>query len=298
MKKLRIAVALLLAAMICCVAGFAHPGRTDANGGHWNRSTGTYHYHHGYPEHQHTNGICPYDFDDQTGANSGTSGSSKNPVVRAILGTLPQKKKELFDSQHPAITSKQQDASTDGGNSEVWTFLFALGVPVLIVGTSVLEAVHENRRAAASRQKEEVRRAAIAEQMRLERQDQEERLQAERDSFLLAYDGNSLNEVIPPPDGCYLGADGLPHGPGRGKWGEYTMYITAKGKVFHSQSVCGTACGRPINLANVSGRRPCSRCCKQLPNLGWYDAQRKLFDESVYLFGYSIFRTDAPNTDE
>lgn len=25
----------------------AHPGRLDANGGHWNRSTGTYHYHNG-----------------------------------------------------------------------------------------------------------------------------------------------------------------------------------------------------------------------------------------------------------
>ena len=26
---------------------FAHPGRTDSNGGHWNRSTGEYHYHSG-----------------------------------------------------------------------------------------------------------------------------------------------------------------------------------------------------------------------------------------------------------
>lgn len=40
---------------------FAHPGRTDSNGGHYNRSTGEYHYHHGYPEHQHKNGVCPYE---------------------------------------------------------------------------------------------------------------------------------------------------------------------------------------------------------------------------------------------
>ena len=26
---------------------FAHPGRTDANGGHWDRSTGEYHFHSG-----------------------------------------------------------------------------------------------------------------------------------------------------------------------------------------------------------------------------------------------------------
>ena len=38
----------------------AHKGRTDAQGGHYNRTTGEYHYHHGYPEHQHFNGECPY----------------------------------------------------------------------------------------------------------------------------------------------------------------------------------------------------------------------------------------------
>lgn len=38
----------------------AHPGDTDAYGGHYNHSTGEYHYHHGYPEHQHIDGGCPY----------------------------------------------------------------------------------------------------------------------------------------------------------------------------------------------------------------------------------------------
>ena len=45
-----------------CVAVFAHPGKTDSDGGHFDRSTGEYHYHHGYPAHQHENGTCPYDF--------------------------------------------------------------------------------------------------------------------------------------------------------------------------------------------------------------------------------------------
>lgn len=29
------------------ITAFAHPGRTDANGGHYDRKTGTYHYHNG-----------------------------------------------------------------------------------------------------------------------------------------------------------------------------------------------------------------------------------------------------------
>ena len=52
---------------------YAHPGRTDSRGGHYNRSTGEYHYHHGYPAHQHPNGVCPYDFNDRTGQSSGSS---------------------------------------------------------------------------------------------------------------------------------------------------------------------------------------------------------------------------------
>lgn len=52
---------------------YAHPGKTDSSGGHYVEGTTIYHYHHGYPAHYHTNGKCPYGFDDQTGANSGTS---------------------------------------------------------------------------------------------------------------------------------------------------------------------------------------------------------------------------------
>lgn len=66
--------------MLTSVAS-AHPGQTDADGGHWDNDTGEYHYHHGYPAHQHTNGICPYDYDDQTGRNSGTSGSTSGESI-------------------------------------------------------------------------------------------------------------------------------------------------------------------------------------------------------------------------
>ena len=56
------------------VAVSAHGGRTDSQGGHYDRSMGEYHFHHGYPAHQHENGVCPYEFDDRTGEDSGGSG--------------------------------------------------------------------------------------------------------------------------------------------------------------------------------------------------------------------------------
>lgn len=63
---------------------FAHPGSLDENGGHYDRSTGEYHYHHGYSAHQHENGECPYDFkdnvdDDYTPNNNSSSNNHTYP---------------------------------------------------------------------------------------------------------------------------------------------------------------------------------------------------------------------------
>lgn len=74
----------------------AHSGKTDANGGHYDRSTGEYHYHHGYPAHQHYDmdgdGIidCPYDFDDQTD-HSSRSDSGSSHAVQGTPRPSPQK---------------------------------------------------------------------------------------------------------------------------------------------------------------------------------------------------------------
>ena len=45
---------------------YAHQGKTDSKGGHYDRQNGGYHYHHGYPAHEHKNGECPYDFETVT----------------------------------------------------------------------------------------------------------------------------------------------------------------------------------------------------------------------------------------
>lgn len=65
MKKIIILSSIFIIVLFSNIA-FAHPGGTDGNGGHYNHATGEYHYHHGYSAHQHENGICPYDFEDQS----------------------------------------------------------------------------------------------------------------------------------------------------------------------------------------------------------------------------------------
>lgn len=91
MKRL---FAFFFALAVLSSSAFAHPGRTDSNGGH-NVSGGGYHYHHGYPAHQHTNGICPYDYDDKTGRDSGGSSTPDDDpgeTDTANTGTKKQKK--------------------------------------------------------------------------------------------------------------------------------------------------------------------------------------------------------------
>ena len=64
MKKLVCFLSIAVIMLGSVVTALAHPGRTDGKGGHYNRDTGEYHYHHGYSAHQHDGGACPYDFDD------------------------------------------------------------------------------------------------------------------------------------------------------------------------------------------------------------------------------------------
>lgn len=63
---------------------YTHPGRTDSNGGHYDHDTGGYHYHHGYPAHQHPGGICPYNSynlkNDNNFHNSNSSENNTNTV--------------------------------------------------------------------------------------------------------------------------------------------------------------------------------------------------------------------------
>lgn len=100
MKFKRIlATAFALALTLPLLAVSAHPGRTDSGGGHTDSDTGDYHYHHGYPAHEHydvdNNGQidCPYDFDDKTGENSGHSVTHSSDGDRNLdvnwAGTVP-----------------------------------------------------------------------------------------------------------------------------------------------------------------------------------------------------------------
>lgn len=77
---------------------FGHSGRTDSSGGHWDRKYGTgYHYHHGYPAHQHTNGICPYTKSNDVYYNPNNPYASK--VKTFVPYTMTSSKKDVMEIQ-------------------------------------------------------------------------------------------------------------------------------------------------------------------------------------------------------
>ena len=108
-------LAILVFLFFMIVPATAHPGRTDANGGHYDRSTGEYHYHHGYPAHQHTGGVCPYAYDDKTGQNSGSSssGSSYKSSSESSGSTSQESSSEKAEDEGAMKQSTNNSYSTN-----------------------------------------------------------------------------------------------------------------------------------------------------------------------------------------
>lgn len=275
-SRLARCICLSLALVLCTVLVAAHSGGTDSKGGHYNHSTGEYHYHHGYPAHQHTGGVCPYDFDNETGQSNGSSGVNGNLNGKSSVSDITSNASFTF-GQHSDISSD---------DDSVW-LLFLIAVFVL---SPVFSAIYDYR--AKKKRNAEIAEVIKATEFATLQRSCKEKLDRERTEFLRAYQGHRLSEAVPPPNvDDHIGPDGLPCGDGTGRWGTaYTVYVTYHSKVYHRRSVCGTACGTPTNITRTYGLRPCSRCCKSAPpDLTWYYEQQRLLQKSQQLFGRSIF---------
>lgn len=89
MKKRIIPITIAFILVIASpIMAMAHSGGTDSAGGHHDYNNvsglGSYHYHHGYGPHLHTNGVCPYSSSYSTSStSSGSSSKSYNSGYNA-----------------------------------------------------------------------------------------------------------------------------------------------------------------------------------------------------------------------
>ena len=113
--KTKIIFVLVSVLFVFMSVAYAHSGRTDSSGGHYNRQTGTYHYHHGYSAHDHENGICPYDFDDKTNHSSGSNSVKDSGYITTPIPTATP---APTISPTPTITPAATVAEQSGLTSE------------------------------------------------------------------------------------------------------------------------------------------------------------------------------------
>lgn len=126
---------LIVLIFLCSLAStvYAHPGRTDSNGGHHDGDG--YHYHHGYSAHDHKDMDCdgdldcPYDFKDNVdrpesssaGIDSDTNNNDRSEYSIGVSEETKKRweanKKQYLDGMlspsEPASTYDDSNSSTN-----------------------------------------------------------------------------------------------------------------------------------------------------------------------------------------
>mgnify|MGYP004563672671 FL=1 len=108
------------------VISYAHSGRTDADGGHYNSDTGEYHYHHGYPAHQHTDGVCPYNFKDKTNHSSSGSSGSSGKSSNSTQTTIDDSERKKENAERLAKLKEEQKRQSLRMTFSVFYIFFAI----------------------------------------------------------------------------------------------------------------------------------------------------------------------------
>lgn len=263
MKRIYILVFLILFALPC----YAHPGRTDEYGGH--NSPNGYHYHHGYPAHLHTDGICPYDYDDKTGSSSGSSSAK----------TYQKSEKSDKENYEQAYQAGYTAASEKYG-----LYLFFLCAPFLfyLVYRSFrhrtisvcTKQIHELSENISSLRDEKTNLQSTLSTLNKDINHTQEKLKnieaeyAKQCEMLLAV-------PVPIPKGIVIGKDNLPADANAPlHWGStFTVYLNKHTHIYHKgycRHVNKNNCIPTHILTANKFHSPCKLCTPKMPDLEWY----------------------------
>lgn len=347
MRRLISAIWIIPFLMCLLVPASAHPGRTDGSGGHTDRSTGEYHYHHGYPAHDHYDmdgdrkDDCPYNFVDKTDtSNRGSSGSVKttpfptDPPVSSIDFTVPEfeiptlptvQSISVNNSSHQssATTSKQTTANKESISvSTLLVFVIPLGIAAVVnyfrwKGTEAelrfktdgtkavleryldLEKKYKELQNEAENLRKDILHISNSEET-WKNQASEARLRAaslvrlkdaeiatltrkieiiqnEKDELYQKYPfakteptSPLLTQPVILPNDVYFVREKIPVKGTvneRNPFGDFTVYVSTKGKRFHSDEYCGGAYFMDaVHVYSVlNTHTPCAKCALHLP---------------------------------
>lgn len=248
MKRFVFAVVSILLSLILLVplVSFAHPGRTDSQGGHYNRSTGEYHYHHGYSPHDHydinNDGVvdCPYNFIDNTQKHSGSKSHESDSQT-----------KDSDISVYTVDEYKQEDSFVDKYG---WIFgLLIVFYPILVVFSREIEDIAYW--ATSRKRNKKILKELNAQTIKVPR------------NVVILEDGSA--SLGKPSD----------YAP----FGNYTVYVSENGKTFHKSKQCSRS-GKPSHIFDIPRSLvPCRRCAKDVKlstsTPYWYEQLKKAITE-------------------
>ena len=244
-RTLIIGMLSLLISLVCIASVFAHPGRTDSNGGHWDRKNGTYHFH--------------------TGEYAGRSSSGSSSNSKYVPFEPPY--------EPPTDNPYRKDNSKDKSISVFEVFLNIVGCAVaLLFGvvtiTSLCGVIYE---IFLSNHMPKYKIGCLVEKITEYQNRQQEIIN-------ICVELLFLESEINIPDSYEIGTDDLPKEKNSvSKWGSsFTLYKTNKGKKLHRKYNCCFAT-KPVHIYWYQNRCDfsdslCRKCASTytIPDLSWY----------------------------
>lgn len=277
MRRFVLTLVVFYLLLVIAVPTSAHSGKTDGNGGHHDWSTGEYHYHHGYPAHQHydidNDGTidCPYDFNDRTshspGGGSASGVSAKTYSEGYADGHADGYDEGVEDGYEAGKTNgyksgydagikdaeKEKDSAVRETRKEA--HLDAAIVAVLICAPAVFIGTNVLLIGKMDKEREEYRKTIKA---------QNEIIGREKNRCTLLRAGKTDTADRVPSDVVLLHYCIPIKGVASKEkpYGSYTVFVSAGGKRYHARRGCSNA-STPIHFfEREKGLAPCSLCVK------------------------------------
>lgn len=291
-KRVMILLTTFVLLFSVSVKSYAHSGRTDENGGHFDISTGEYHYHHGYPAHQHNDidgdGIidCPYDFDDRTVINSGGSSSSNyysgsnDVITKTVYRTIT---KEVIPSWVYWIISALFIAAII-----MFFVIRSKNKTISNYNNEISEYMKEVVAAKAKQRDAEIKASQVVAPYIDKVNVLESQVSSLTDQLHECNDELLKKEKIErqkksAPNGITFADDGMPvfwkENPDK-PYGDYTVYYSTKSKIFHVDRFCASYSAKKEHIFNVMNVGiPCKKCAVKFFNFtnvpDWYECSQK-----------------------
>lgn len=272
--------------MLMCLSVSAHPGKTDENGGHIDHDTGEYHYHHGYPEHDHYDMDgdgdidCPYDFDDKTGFNSGSSTNNKNSSKSSAQHTTQSNSTNSKNSKNTTVIKEVKEVPS-------WVYWTFAGLAYLIIHLFFsnlskktdlrdMESRHKNEIASikkACKSEIEARLAAIDQLDVINKKILKAETDLSKARMLVKKENEALSNVKliahrmkDAPLEIAFAKNGLPiywKSTITKPYGDYTVFVNKDKTIYHTDRLCASYTASENHIFNVIGTaRPCKRCAE------------------------------------